>query len=160
MILLSCSEHDNTGGIPERIRAQLVDIAEGYITGQLTGTERATDENGIIRIGNKQITYAIDPSAILTGKINDDLKVDAIIPLAFYTGPFLQRTEHLFVMRKGNSFGIEKVLDTLMKVIEISEGVVYAEFSKVDPDSPMYGCSLCKEIVKYKFSNGDIVLAE
>lgn len=112
IILLSCSEHDNSGGIKARLREQLVDIAEGYITGQLIEAEKTTDENGNIRIGNKQISYAIDPSAILTGKINDDLKVDAIIPLAFYTGPFLQRTEHLFVMRKGNSFEIEKVLDT------------------------------------------------
>lgn len=152
LTLLSCSQTDN--------KKELIDIATSYVSGQFEEATKSVDDNGIIRIGNRQMGYTIDPSTIIKGMINNDLKEDAIIPVSFYSGPFLQRTEHLFVMNTDEKSGVTKVLDTLMKVLEIRDGIIYAEVSKVAPDSPLYGCSLCKEIVKYRFSNGDIVLAE
>jgi hypothetical protein len=68
--------------------------------------------------------------------------------------------DHLIVL---NSAGIYKVVKTMKDVFNIhaiKNRKIFAEVSTVSPDSPGFGCDECKEVVKYKYRDGELVRIE
>jgi len=160
LTVVSCSENKNKGGVSPRTRKELTDIATKYAKDQFENLKKTVDDDGTIRIGNGQISYTIDPSQMITGLINEDSSEDAIISIRFFNGRFLERIEHLFLMKTNGKFEISRVDVNLMKIIEIRDRIIYAQVSKVAPDSPTYGCPVCMEIVRYRYRDGNLVLEE
>jgi hypothetical protein len=43
-----------------------------------------------------------------------------------------------------------------MKILKIKDRIIYVEIPKLPPDSPNYNCASCREVVKFKYLNGDL----
>ncbi len=47
-----------------------------------------------------------------------------------------------------------------MKILQIREGEITVEISTKSRNSPLRDCPVCKEIVKFRFRDGDLVKTE
>lgn len=135
-------------------------IAIDYVRDKFKEAKKTVTEDGIINIGNDQIKYVIDPSRIETGLIDDDANEDAIVSISSYNGQFLLMTEHLILIKTDGKFKVTRVIEADMKIMGIKDRVIFVEISKIAPDSPLYGCSECKEIVNYQYKGGDLIRME
>ena len=157
--LVSCTNGNKTlkdDSFDKNIRKQAVKVAEIFAMSQLRDTKRTKSKNGLVIISADDSKYLIDPSKIVTGKIDEDTTKDAIVPVYIFRNQTLARTEHLILINKDKKFRIVKVLDSEMKVLAIKERVIYIEISKIASDSPNYGCNICKEIIKYRFTGDSL----
>jgi hypothetical protein len=93
----------------------------------------------------------------VTGLIDSDANEDAIITIASYKGRFPSKTEHLILIKTDRKFTLARVIKDDMKIIRIKDMIIFAEISKFPPDSPSYGCEICKEVVKYRYMDGNLV---
>jgi len=85
---------------------------------------------------------------------------DAIISISSYNGEYLITIEHLILINTDGKLKITKVIEGDMKVLKIENRVVFVEIPKLAPDSPNYNCAICREVVKYKYVNGDLIKTE
>jgi hypothetical protein len=139
------------------LRKEVVSIAEKYVNDQLTGAKKTIFENGIITIGNEKKSYVIDPRKIFTGLIDQDSKPDAIITIFSYKGQDLDLIEHLIIINTNDKLMLIRSIESDMKVLQLKGRVITTEFPKRPRSSPLYDCSSCQEIVKYRYLNGDLV---
>lgn len=157
--LISCinSSHDKLPDThpDKKIRKQVLKVAVNHIKSQLQVTKKTVLENGAIVYSDGKTEYLIDTPNINTGEIDDDTYPDAIITLLIFRDKILIQKEHLILInKKKGKFIIGQVLDGDMKFLLIEDRTIYVETSKVDPDSPFYGCELCKEVHRYRFTDG------
>ena len=159
-LLISCTHNDNNTGqgntIAPGIKRKVMDIAINYARDKLKDSKKSAEKGGIINIVNNQIKYVIDPSRIVVGLIDDDPDEDAIVSISSYNGQFLTTTEHLILIKSNGKFKITKVIELDMKVLKIKDRIIYVEIPKLPPDSPNYNCASCREVVKFKYLNGDL----
>ncbi len=164
IFLISCTNNNNKtvhgNTISPGIKRQIVDIAINYARDKLKNSKKSVDEAGIINIVDNQIKYVIDPSRIAAGLIDDDSNDDAIVSISSYNGEFLITTELLILIKTNGKFKVTKVIEGDMKVLKIEDRVVFIEIPKLAPDSPNYNCAICREVVKYKYVNGDLLKTE
>ncbi|MFA5818929.1 MAG: hypothetical protein WC854_06585 [Bacteroidales bacterium] len=169
--LLSCTRNDKNVGpgnsIAPRVKRQVMEIAIDYARDKFKESKKTVAKDGIITIGDNQISYVIDhlnyvidPARILVGLIDDDSNKDAIVSIASYKGQYLVLTEHLILIKTDGKFMLNRVIESDMKIMGIKERVITAEISTHSPDSPLYNCSSCKEIVNYQFRGGDLIRME
>lgn len=164
LILLSCTRNPDKPGsgglITPRIKKQIIRIAVGYSSDKVRDSHQSVLNDGTISIGNDQLTYVINPSDIVTGFIDNDVNEDAIISLGSFKGKFHFNTEHLILLKTDGKFKLKGVLEGDMKILAIKDNLVFSEISKFPSDSPTYGCGVCKEVVRYKYNDGSLVLAQ
>jgi hypothetical protein len=147
----SCSTGD------ERKTREIMKIAVDYASGQVSTPERKTGQNGIMIVGNEEKCYIVDTAAIFTGLIDDDEKEDAIISVTSYQNRFLGPTEHLFIMNINNKLMMLKSFESDMKILSLKDRIITAEVPEHGRNSPLFYCPSCREVVRYKFINGDLV---
>ncbi len=164
IFLMSCTQNNNKAlqgkYIAPKIKRQIMDIATTYITNKSNNNDKTFDKGGILNIVNGQIKYVIDPSKITIGLIDSDAVEDATITIPSYNGQYLVTSELLIVIKSDNKFKITKVLEGDMKVLKIDDRIIYVEIPKLAPDSPNYNCAICREVVKYRYINGDLIKTE
>ena len=137
-------------------RKQAVKVAEIFAKKQLPGAKRSVSETGIVVLSSNSIQLLIDPSKIVSGKINNDSITDVIVPVYNFRNQALTMTEQLILINEDGRLILKGVSDKEMKIIAIKDGIIFAEISKVASDSPNFGCNLCKEIVKYRFTGDSL----
>lgn len=161
--LTSCNNYDKNfkeNSSDKKIRKQALLVAENYSMGQIKDVKKSIDKYGIIKLEGKGIVYFIDPSRIIMGEINEDSFKDAIVPLYVYREQSPLAIQHLVLINiKGKLINI-KEMDNVLKVIEIKDRTIFAEVSTVARDSPTYGCEICREVVKYKYKDGELIKTE
>jgi hypothetical protein len=164
LVLAACNQNrDNSGSgsvISSRVRRQVMDIAVGYTRDKFKESQQSVLNNGVVRIGDQQLTCIIDPATIVTGLIDSDANEDAIVTVTTFKGRFRVKTEHLILVRTNRKLALARAIEADMKIMGIKEMIVYAEISKFPSDSPAADCQICKEIVKYQFRDGNLVRAE
>jgi len=163
-MLIGCSGNSGSVRKAEKemkiFRAQVISIAEKYVTDQLQDTAKITDANGIIKIGNDQKRFIIDPANIITGFIDADKSTDAIIPVFPFEGQYEVTTQHLFITGKNGKYMLEVALETDMKVISVRDGIITADVPEHSRNNPLFNCSSCWEVVRYRLINGELVKVE
>jgi hypothetical protein len=139
----------------KKFRNKVLRIAVRHAKDQLKDPEKKILENGSIVFSGSEMEYLVDPLSIVTGQIDEDTTVDAVITLHIFRNMILTAREHLIMINKGGKLMIAGIVDGDMKFLSIQDRIIYVETSKVDPDSPYYGCELCKEVHKYQFVGGE-----
>ncbi len=158
-LLASCSS--DTGGdnknsdSGEKIERKVFKIAVRYARDHLKDPGKKILENGAIVFSGSEMEYLVDPLSIVTGQIDGDTTVDAVITLHIFRNMILTAREHLIMINKGGRLMIAGEVNGDMKFLSIKDRIIYVETSKVDPDSPYYGCELCKEVHRYQFIGGE-----
>ena len=151
-VILSCSDDQYN-----KMREMVIASVEKHATDQIEFPGRSVDRDGVIKIHNNGIVYRIDPSETLFGNIDGDSLVDAIVTLSVSRMPMIDMPEHIVLLNKGDDFAVAGILESALKVLKIEDGIIYVETSVVSPDSPMYGCESCRDVVQYRYSDGRLV---
>ena len=151
-LLAACTDNSSS-----RIREEVIASVENFVKNELGNPNRSVDDDGTIILFSNGIIYRIDPGRIVTGDLDGDSREDAIISLLVSRMPIMDRPEHMILLKDDSGFIITKVPDSDMKVLRIEDGIVYAEISVISPDSPMYGCDSCKEVVQFQYTGGDLI---
>jgi hypothetical protein len=154
-LLPGCSQNPD-----QKIKKQLTAVAEKYIMSQLAKPEKKVLENGIIMIYEKQKGYVIEPSKIYTGLIDADQTEDAIVTLSTFQGSQQTVSEQLIILGTGKRFKLAATLESDMIIISIKDRIITADVPEHTRDNPLFNCPSCREVVKYKFSLGELVKAE
>ena len=162
--LLSCARNENNTGsanhISPDVKKQVTDIAIQYTMDKSKDTKKTIAKNGIVTISDNQLSYVIDPAGIVTGLIDNDAEEDAIISVLAYNGQIPVIPEHLLLLKTFGKLKLSKVFKADIKIIGIKKGIIFAAIPKVDPDAPTHDCTKCKEIVKYRYKNGNLEKTE
>lgn len=163
-LLTSCSQDSGSGKISsskgKRIRSQVLAVTEEYIMKQLKDAKKKTSTDGFIMIGDTLKTYIIEPSNIFIGLIDDDSKADAIVSLDCFSKGYQVTSEHLILINTDGKIKFSRAIESDMKIIEIKDKLITVNIPEHTRNSPLFRCSSCQEVVKYKFLNGDLVKTE
>jgi hypothetical protein len=141
----------------KKIKKQVIRIAESHVRDQMKDARKTITKDGLILFSDGEMKCLIDPVYILSGEIDEDTINDAIATLFIFRDQTLTRKEHLILINKDGKLMISKVFEGDMKIISIKDRTIYVEVSKIASDSPLYGCKICKEIIKYQYLKGDTV---
>jgi hypothetical protein len=160
-LLLSCAHNDNKAkdgnSVAKSVKKEVIKLATKYVQGKFKESKETVAKDGIITIGDNQSNYVIDPSMIYSGLIDDDSKEDAIVSIDYYHGQYLVMTEHLILINTDGKLMLNRVIESNMKILGIKDRVIIAEIYTKSRNSPLGNCSLCKEVVKYRFKVGDLI---
>lgn len=160
-LLAACTRNSGikqTNNSDQKIRKQVIDIAETYVKNKLKDAEKTVTNDGSIIFSSGDKKCVINPSYIIIGEIDENPLKDAVVSIFTFQGQGLPLKEHLILINKNGKLSIAKELDGEMKFLSISNRTIFIETSKMAPDSPFADCQLCKVIKKYKFISGDTVV--
>ncbi len=154
-LLAGCSSNDKTPDA--RIRKKVAAIAEKYVSAQLKSPKKSVSPTGIIAISDDQRKFIIDPSKIFVGLIDEDSDPDALVSVVSLRGQDLDLTEHLVILKKNGKYLLIKSIESDMNVLEVKDRVITAQIHTRPRNTPLYWCSSCLEIVKYRYQGGELV---
>jgi hypothetical protein len=163
-LLFSCTNSGkkdvNGKNVSPRVKKEVLALATNYINGKFKEPKKTISKDGIITIGEDQSSYVIDPAKIYTGLIDDDNTEDAIISMDYYHGQYILMSEHLILINTDGKLMLSRAIESDMKILGIKDRVITAEIYTKSRNSPLANCSLCKEVVKYRFKSGDLIKVE
>lgn len=160
---LSCgSETDEKQGVTDKkMREKILSAAEAYVNTQLSDPQKAVSELGIIAISDRYTRYIIDPTAITPGHIDNDRKMDAIVTIYVFRDQFQTVSHQLILLGSpGNEFTLAGTIESDMKIISVKNGIITADVPEHSRDTPLFNCPSCWEVVKFRFSMGELVREE
>ncbi len=170
LFLFSCSRNNNKSSGEKALRDKVLDAATAYVKEKLGDTKETISQNGIITITENKtqfvstednsIKYVIKPGNIHTGLIDEDDKEDAIITLNSYKGQYEEAPENLVFLNTGDNLVLGRVIESDMRIIDIKDRLITAEVSTRSRNSPLRDCNSCKEVVKYRFKQGELIESE
>lgn len=162
LALCSCNTgEEKVSGLKEKkIRKNAITIAEDYISKQLKNDRTREEHDGVIVLGDDQKKFVINPERIYMGLINEDDEPDAIVSIERYTGQFQTVSEHLFILRSGNKYELITSVESDMRILRLDDRTITAEVPTHSRNSPLFNCPSCREVKKFKFSKGELILTE
>lgn len=155
LMLPACSDPQHN-----KLRDEVIATVEKYASEQIEFPQRSVDRDGVIAIYNNGIVYRIDPKQTIFGEIDGSPPDDAIVTVAVSRMPIIGINEHIVLINKDDEYVVSSVLDSGLRILSIENGIISVETSVVSPDSPMYGCESCMEVVHYRYSDGKLVRAD
>jgi len=138
----------------------VISFSKDYFKDKLKDAKVFIDDDGLITITNDMEGYKINQTKILTGLIDEDNYDDAVVPFYSLMGQSVMDYNHLILLHSADTFIVVKTMNDVFNIHEIKNREIIAEVSTVSPDSPGYGCAECKEVVIYRYTNGDLVRVE
>ena len=163
VLLFSCNTVNRNANVDpseKKLMKEAVSAGEGYVRGQLGKAKKTVSKDGLIVLSDPDSKYLIDPSRIVTGEIDDDSVRDAIVPVYLFRNQNLISTEHLFLINKNGRLTIATSVISDMKVLSVKDRIIFVEVPNVARDSPNFGCGICKDVVKYKYSGDSLSVVE
>ena len=125
------------------------------------GTVTVTDNQvNFVTMTNKKIKYVIDPARVIIGYIDDDTKEDAIVTVSYYIDDYLQTPEHLIIINTAGKLTLNRAIETDMRIIGLKDRLITAEIYTHSRNTPLHDCSVCKEVVKYQFKKGELIVVK
>ena len=169
-ISVSCTTHDNKGDLMRLMKVEVMGIATKYASDKFSEAKVITGNDGIVTVKDNQLSlvvpedkalkYTLNPINITFGLINDDDQQDAIMVLSSSRGNYAEIPEILVLTSQGGKFSLNRVIESDMRILAIQDRIITAELTTKSRNSPLHDCHLCKEIIKYRFTNGDLVKAQ
>jgi hypothetical protein len=161
IMISSCNDNSGPGFTGSRsenkLKKQAFAIAEDYVSKQLTNPKKNISKEGIVVLRDSLKAFVISPAKIFVGLIDDDSKKDAIVSLDCYVNQYQVTSEHLILLNSNGKITFNRGIESDMTVLGIKDRLITAEIHTHTRNSPLFNCKACLEVVKYKFSNGDLV---
>ncbi|MBG0857863.1 MAG: hypothetical protein IQL11_00060 [Bacteroidales bacterium] len=143
-----------------KIKNEIIAVAENYLANQLTEGKKTISAEGIITLDDNQKRYVIEPSKIYTGLIDDDTTEDAIISISTFRGKYQTVSEHLILLKPDDDFMLVTTIESDMRIISVKDRIITADVPEHSRNTPLFDCPSCWEVVKYRFTNGELVRME
>ncbi len=161
-LVISCNRNKSGAGNSAtlKIKKEALAIACDYVNGKMKDLKKTVDSDGIITYGVNQSYYVINPANISVGFIDDDNTEDAIVSIDYFHGQYHVVTEHLILTSPNGKLMLNRTLESDMKVLGIKDRVITVEIYTKSRNGPLANCSQCKEVVKYRFKEGNLIKTE
>jgi len=166
----SCKNNSGKNDSLNNTRKEAIDVAVKYVSDKFKesevvvatdGTVTVTDnQKNFVSLSNKKFKYIIDPAKVIIGLIDDDNNEDAIITVSYYINDYLQVPEHLIIINTDGKLALNRAIETDMRIIGLKDRMITAEIYTHSRNSPLHDCSVCKEVVKYQFKKGDLIVVK
>ncbi len=151
LIISGCS------GFSEKTKVQATGIAEEYAMKHLDNPSKEISGNGVILIGDDHKRFMIDTSLILTGLIDEDDQIDALATVISFNEGMLDLIEHLVIISVDHKMMMQRSIESDMRILSIEDRIITAEVPTHPRNSPLFNCPECREVVKYKYIDGELV---
>ncbi|MFN8258342.1 MAG: hypothetical protein U0W24_21815 [Bacteroidales bacterium] len=160
LFLAACSEeiknHDNKDPLDFLPNKLAVKVAVNFVKSKINSPQVKVFNNMVIvQKGNTR--YEIRPENIFYGLIDADTTKDAFISISSYNLNEFIMKENLILLKSGDSLKLAYVFEEDIDVMKVDDRYIYGEVHKKPRSSPLYNCEECKEQVKYKFENGELI---
>ena len=169
-IFTSCNNEKTRVSSEKILKDEAMDVAVKYASSKFNQARQTVEKNGTIIIqesrenfvalSGEEFKYILDPANITIGLIDDDNIPDAIVSISPVKGLYFEVPEILIITRTEGNYIINRVLESDMKILQLKGREITAEITTKSRNSPLRNCSACKEIVKYRFRNGDLIKSE
>ena len=161
-LLLTCKSGSDvsSGSLDSKTRDRIINVAETYLNGQLKNPEKKDLGNGVLEYSDENKRFIIDPATIRTGLIDEDSETDAIATLYTFQGQTQTVSEQLIILGSGNKFVLSGAIESDMKIISIEDRIITADVPEHKRDTPLFSCPSCWEVIKFRFSQGELVRIE
>ena len=169
-LLLSCTNNYKKTDSGNSARKEVMDIAIKYARDKFNKSKESVAQNGVVTISDSlmnlvtivdaQLKYVIDPAKIVFGLIDDDTNEDAMITVFPSKGQYLEVPEHMILIKSDGKFILNRVIESDMNILGIKERIITAEVLTRSRNSPLRDCSVCKEVVKFQFRQGNLIRME
>jgi hypothetical protein len=169
-IIASCNNEKTRVSSEKTLKDEVMEVAVKFAGSKFNQAKQTVEKNGIIVIQENRenfvalsgdgFKYIIDPANIIIGLIDDDNDPDAIISISPVKDQYFEIPEILIMTRTEGNYIINRVIESDMKILQLKGRVITAEITTKSRNSPLRDCMKCKEIVKYRFSNGDLIKTE
>ncbi len=166
-LLFSCTRTGENNSKEKALRKEVMEFATGYVKDILGDVKETVSQNGTITITeiknqfvsteDNTLKYIINPAKIYTGLIDDDDREDAIITLNSFKGQYEASPENLILLNTGYNLVLGRVVESNMKILGIKDRLITAEVSSRSRNSPLRDCNECKEVVRYRFKQGNLI---
>jgi hypothetical protein len=159
LFAVSCTQGQNGAGKKNRGKTtpeKAVSFMQEHLKSQVSDAEIAMVADRMITIRGGSRGFVIDPAKVLTGYIDSDELEDVVMPVYSLSGQSLAGYEYLVLLQSPTEFVIAAIMNNVLTVNDISDGIITAEISTVPPDSPGFGCDECRMTVKYRYINGEL----
>lgn len=155
MLLFSCN--NPSGSSKEHSALELVTKAgENYSLGKLRNGH-VSNSNGVIAISDSVFKYVLETKGIVYGRIDADTLTDAVLPVKVFHGVAPVRVEHIVLLKSEKGFNHAATMNKIFKVRRVESNSIVAEYTDLPFDSPIYGCTECIRVYKYKLEGKDLV---
>jgi len=169
-LFFSCSTSSNKGNSTSSAGEKAMSIALDYLKDRFKESKDTVTKDGIVlitdshasftSIKDNNIIYAINPSDIFTGQIDDDENTDAVMTVYSFKGQYREMPEILIFTTSDGELMLKGVVEKEMKILSVTDRAIIAEIPGMAPDSPNYDCAICKEVVRFRFINGELVKSD
>lgn len=159
-IITSCSGGSPGGSNKDAsgdAEASAAEYSKYWFSNRLGNARVFTDEeDGLVTVTNDVAGYKINQEKIISGLIDDDSREDAIVPFYVMRGKSVMGSYHMILLASADTFLVAKTVSDIFSVHDIRNRKIIAEVSTVSPDSPGFGCDECREVVRYRWNNGNL----
>jgi hypothetical protein len=163
-LLASCTQNDSNTKLGKKAggktKDEVISFVENYFKDKTKDARIFIDEDGLITITNDMTGYKINQPKIVTGLIDENKTDDAIVPFYTLRGQSVMGYYHMILLNSADTFKVLTTMNNVFNIHGIKNRKIIAEVSTVTPDSPGFGCAECKEVVKYKYRDGNLVKVE
>lgn len=154
MILFSCNSASNR--IKEQSTLELVtQAAENYSLNKLKAG-KVFKNNGVVSVSDSVFKYVLEVKGTVYGRIDADTLTDAVLPVKIFRGMTPLRVEHIVLIKSEAGFNHVATMNNIFKVRRIEDNSIIAEYTDLPFDSPIYGCTECIRVYKYKLNEGGL----
>jgi hypothetical protein len=144
----------------DSLRQDALKLAENYAKDQLKDPRMLVMKDGTITISDSEKRYIIEPARAFTGNIDADEIPDAVVSIVSFHGMDLLLNEHLVMLNTNGKLLLIRAVESDMKILGIKDRLIIADVPTHSRNSPLFNCPKCREVIKYKFVNGELQKAE
>ncbi len=134
----------------------VMEAARNYLQ-QSVSNPIVSEIDGLLRIQGIGETYILESGAILTGRIDDDNREDAIATCRYEkTGEEVTKA-HLILLNP-DSLQVITAVTLDMEMMSITNGTIQVLRSTLPPDDPgLVPCPVCVDTLYFRLQNGEFV---
>lgn len=154
MLMVSCNNSSSKSNSTTTL-ALVSKAAENYSLNKLKAG-KVSKNNGVVSVSDSVFKYVLEVKGTVYGRIDADTLTDAVLPVRIFRGMTPLRVEHIVLLKSETGFNHATTMNNIFKVRRIEDNSIVAEYTDLPFDSPIYGCTECIRVYKYKLNEAGL----
>ena len=159
-LLAACNSSTKKAAAPDNtnfgyVSSKVIEVTRSYLAAKLPHAVISTNSDGLLSIQSPELGFEVAPQGINLGQIDEDASLDAIVSFVVSPAGKPKYSCQLLMLNK-DSLKVIREFKSELRVMQISNRIVWGEIPNHGPDTPLHGCNECKVTVKYKLSGDSL----
>lgn len=136
---------------------QVFGSGRNYLNSKLSDKKILDNRAFVMFTTPDSVSYILKKADIVIGDLNNDGTQDAIISYVVVLKNKSFFTKQVIFFNDKGILKPQKEFQMGIFIKKIEDGVIFAEKSKIAPDSPNFGCHACMEKIKLRFEKDTLI---